>query len=264
MQEQDYIAANRELWENWTASHLRSAFYDLAGFKAGRNSLLPVEIAEVGDVAGKSLLHLQCHFGQDTLSWARLGATVTGADFSEQAIAAARDLATELHIPASFVCANLYDLPDVLAGEFDLVYTGGGALWWLPDLTRWAAVVARYLKSGGSFYLHEIHPFPMAFEEVAGELKPTHPYFHADSPLRFETQGSYAGSSDYQGVEYGWAHSLAEIISALLAAGLRLQFLHESPYAYYQMFPSLVQEGAGRWAMLKHELPLSFSLLATK
>lgn len=262
----EYIAANKELWENWTLIHKDSEFYDNAGFKAGRDTLNPVEIEEVGDVAGKSLLHLQCHFGQDTLSWARHGAKVTGADIAENAIALARSLAAELGIDASFVYANLYDLPTALEGQFDIIYTGGGAIYWLPDIATWGAVVAHFLKPGGVFYIREQHPFVMAFEEVAGRLEPLYSYWQQEQPLKFETQGSYASAADYKGVEYGWNHSMGEIINALTSQGLRIEFLHEWPHAFFKMFPSMERDEQGRWWLpgRSANIPMSFSLRASK
>src|SRR5919206_2445351 len=153
-----YVESNRSLWDGWTRLHAHSEFYDLAGFKAGRSSLKDIELAEVGDVRGRSLLHLQCHFGQDTLSWARLGAEVTGVDFSTEAIRLARALNEELHIPARFIQSNIYALPDVLDERFDIVFTSYGVLAWLPDLDAWGEIVARYLKPGGFFYIVENHP----------------------------------------------------------------------------------------------------------
>jgi 2-polyprenyl-3-methyl-5-hydroxy-6-metoxy-1,4-benzoquinol methylase len=147
----DYLAANKALWNEWTAIHETSSFYNLEGFKAGGSRLRDYEVDEVGDVTGKSLLHLQCHFGIDTLSWARLGARVTGADFSERAIELARSLAAELGLDATFVRSDLYDLSSVLDGQFDVVYTSRGVLGWLPDLERWAEVVAHFLRPGGVF-----------------------------------------------------------------------------------------------------------------
>lgn len=262
--EQDYIAANRELWDNWTIAHVEQGLYDVAGFKAGRNSLTAVELEEMGEVSGKSLLHLQCHFGMDTLSWGRLGAVVTGADFSEKAIAAAQQLAAEIGIPAQFVCANLYDLPPVLDAQFDIVYTAIGAIFWLPNLERWAQVVDHFLKPGGFFYIHELHPFPMIFEDDTGKLEISHPYFHQPEPLSFDTDGSYAGAFDYKGKEYGWIHSMSDIINALLKVGLRLDFFHEFPFAYDQRFVGMERDKAGRYTMPNHNLPFTFSLRASK
>src|SRR5436853_4157193 len=143
--------ANRDRWNELAPLHARSAFYDVAGFKAGKTSLRPLELAEVGDVAGKALLHLQCHFGMDTLSWARLGAQVTGIDFSDKAIAIAQNLSQELNLDTTFICTELYNLPDVLdaAGAFDIIYTSYGAVGWLPDLQPWGSIIAHYLKPGG-------------------------------------------------------------------------------------------------------------------
>ena len=199
----DYLAANNALWEEWTAIHETSSFYDLEGFKAGGSRLRTYEVDEVGEVTGKSLLHLQCHFGIDTLSWARLGARVTGADFSDRAIQLARSLAAELGLAATFVCSDLYDLPAVLDEQFDVVYTSHGVLGWLPDLERWAGVVAHFLRPGGVFYLTEIHPVAQAFAEEPG-LRLGYPYFPRPEPLASPVQGSYADPTAQvrQPVEY--------------------------------------------------------------
>jgi 2-polyprenyl-3-methyl-5-hydroxy-6-metoxy-1,4-benzoquinol methylase len=168
----EYIKYNENLWNHWTDLHAKSEWYDLEGFKAGRLSLGDIEREVLGDVAGKSLLHLQCHFGLDTLSWARLGARVTGVDFSEKAISLARALGSELEIPATFVRSNIYDLPDNLSGQFDIVFTSYGVLWWLPDIKEWAKVVAHFLRPGGTFLLVEFHPLASVFDpEHRAELK---------------------------------------------------------------------------------------------
>ena len=265
----EYLRSNRDLWDHWADLHVRSAFYDVASFKAGRSSLKPLEVEDLGDVAGKSLLHLQCHFGMDTLSWARRGASVTGVDFSGRAIELARELAVELALPARFVQSDIYGLPTVLHGQFDVVFTSRGVLFWLPDLRRWGEVIAHFLKPSGIFYIVDYHPFANVFEtEGATDLQPAYPYFHGPEPLRFETHGSYADATDPTShVEYGWDHPLSEIVNALLAAGLRLEFLHEFPYCDYRRFPFLEQGDDGRWYLpdrLGAMLPLLFSLKATK
>lgn len=266
----EYTKSNLQLWNEWTSIHEKSEYYDLEGFKAGKSSLRPLEIGELGDVAGKSLLHLQCHFGKDTLSWARLGAHVTGADFSDRAIALAQSLSRELGIPASFVRSDIYDLPNALSEQFDIVYTGGGALMWLPDMTRWAQVVAHFLKPGGTLYVLELHPFSLVFENTEDdkELKLTYDYFHSPEPLMFEAHGSYAApDADYHFVEYNWVHSLADIVNALISAGLRIEFLHEFPFTMHRtQFFGMEQVQGGYWKMkdLKTDLPLMFSIKATK
>ena len=266
------FAANEALWNAWTAVHAAGDFYDLAGFKAGGIRLRPYEIEMVGDVAGKSLLHLQCHFGIDTLSWARLGARVTGADLSPAAIELARSLADELGFPAArFVRSNIYDLPDALTGEFDIVYTSRGVLGWLPDIRGWARVVAHFLAPGGTFFITEIHPVAQAFENDGvgpGELRLAYPYWEHVEPLTFEVKGSYADPTADVGdlTEHGWDHGLGEIATALIETGLRIDTLVEHPFLDWKA-DFLVEDGEGRWRLppgTAGELPLMFSLRATK
>jgi SAM-dependent methyltransferase len=269
----DALRANRDLWDAWTKINAASAFYDVASFRSGERGirLADYERQEIGPVEGRTLLHLQCHFGLDTLSWARLGAVATGADFSEEGIATARSLAAELGIPATFVVANLYELPGVLEGQFDIVYTSRGVLGWLPDIAGWARVAAHFVKPGGTFYITEIHPVANVFENEGvepGELRLDYPYWSHSAPLRFEVRGSYADpDAPTDGlVEHGWDHSLGEIVSALVDAGLRLEFLHELDFVEWPM-DFLVEGEDGRWRLppgTKGELPLFFSLRATK
>ncbi|HEV2800837.1 MAG TPA: class I SAM-dependent methyltransferase [Pyrinomonadaceae bacterium] len=226
----EFLENNRSLWNGWTRLHTRSRFYDVESFKAGKSSLEPLEIEEVGDVKGKSLLHLQCHFGMDTLSWARRGARVVGADFSDEAIRFARALAAELNLPAEFVCANVYDLPAALEDRFDIVYTSYGVLSWLPELDPWAAVAAHFLKPGGFFYIAEYHPLVSMLGDDGRTFE--YPYFHTPEPIKLRAQGSYAApeATDFTHTEYNWSHTLADVINALIRAGLRIEFLHEFPY----------------------------------
>jgi SAM-dependent methyltransferase len=266
------FAINRELWDAWTAVHATADFYDLEGFRAGGVRIQPYEIELLGDVAGRSLLHLQCHFGIDTLSWARLGARVTGADLSAAAIDLARTLADELGFPdARFVCSNLYDLPDALDGTFDVVYTSHGVLGWLPDIRGWARVVAHFLAPGGRFFITEVHPVVQALDDEhvePGELRLRYPYWEHPDPLVFEVKGSYADPDADVGqkVEHGWNHGLGEIVTALIDAGLRIETVVEHPFLVWKV-GFLVDEGNGRWVLPPDaggELPLMFSLLATK
>jgi SAM-dependent methyltransferase len=268
------FAANRSLWDTWTAIHVGGAFYDLDGFRAGGVRLRPYEIEMVGDVAGKSLLHLQCHFGIDTLSWARLGARVTGADLSPAAIEAARALADELGFAeARFVESNLYELPAVLDGEFDVVYTSRGVLGWLPDIRAWAGVVARFLAPGGRFFITEAHPVLQVFENdgvAPGELRLVYPYWEHHDPLTFAVHGSYADPDADAGdeMEHSWDHGLGEIVTALIEAGLRIEALIEHPFLAWKV-DFLVEDppGSGEWRLppeVQGELPLMFSLVASK
>lgn len=267
----EYLDSNRNLWDEWTIIHRDSDFYDVESFKAGTDRLKPFEIEEVGDVKGKSLLHLQCHFGLDTLAWARRGAEATGVDFSPIAIETAEELARELDIPARFWCSNLYELPSLLDDAFDIVYTSFGVITWLPELDRWADVVDHFLKPGGFFYMAEFHPIAWTLEDADGTTEPMirYPYFSRRQPLAFEVKGSYADPSAVveQKVEYGWPHGLGEIVTALAKRGLQLEFLHEYPFSTYRQFPFLVQSLDGFWSLpddFPGELPFLFSLRAIK
>jgi SAM-dependent methyltransferase len=270
----DALRDNRDLWDAWTGIHTASEFYDVPSFRDGRQPirLADYEREEIGPVAGKSLLHLQCHFGLDTLSWARLGANVTGADFSEQAITAARALAADVGVPATFVLGNLYDLPDVLDGRYDIVYTSRGVLGWLPDIAGWARVAAHFVRPGGTFYVTDIHPVAQAFENEdvqPGELRLAYPYWSHETPLTFAVKGSYADPDAPTApdlVEHGWDHSLGEIVTALIDAGLRIELLHELDFCEWKL-DFLVEGDDGRWRLppdAKGQLPLFFSIRAAK
>jgi SAM-dependent methyltransferase len=271
----EYLRSNRALWNEWADINARSEFYGLEEFRRGGTRLRPYELEEIGPVAGRSLLHLQCHFGMDTLSWAREGAVVTGADFSERSIEIARQLAEELGLEATFVHSGLYELPDVLEGEFDVVYTSRGVLGWLPDLAPWARVIHHFLKPGGVFYITEKHPIVDVFDDEVEEpvLRLRYPYWTRDEPLDFENLGSYADRDAPVTVprEYGWDHGLGEIVTAVAEAGLKIEFLHEFDFIEWPVPPLVEEAEDGKWRMPPGrfgdpdgELPLFFSLRATK
>ena len=268
----DAIRGNNELWDEWTRIHETSSFYDLEGFKRGGIRLADYEVEEIGDVHGLEVLHLQCHFGIDTLSWARLGARVTGADFSQAAVDLAAGIATDIGIEdARFVRSELHELPANLEGDFDLVYTSRGVLGWLPDIRRWAEVVAHFVRPGGRFYITEIHPIVHGFEDTdvsPGEFRPVYPYWEHRAPLAFDNIGSYADPDAAVTVptEYGWDHGLGEIVTALIDAGLRIESLREYPFVAWKI-EFLEEAGDGTWRLprsVKGELPLFFSILASK
>ena len=269
---QQAIRANNELWDEWTRIHETSNFYDLEGFKRGGIRLRQYELDEIGPVDGLELLHLQCHFGIDTLSWARLGAKVTGADFSLAAVELARSVAAEIGFAdARFVQSDLYDLAAVLDGQFDLVFTSGGVLGWLPDIKRWAEVVAHFVRPGGRFYITEIHPVAQVFENegvAPGELRLTYPYWEHPEPLAFPVKGTYAdrAATVATPTEYGWDHGLGEIVTALINAGLRIDSLREYPFVRWPV-DFLVESPDGTYRLppgTPGELPLFFSIMASK
>jgi SAM-dependent methyltransferase len=263
------MKTNLDLWTEWTPIHEKSKSYNLDGFKSGKSSLKSTELEELGDVSGKSLLHLQCHLGMDTMSWAKLGAKVTGVDFSDKAISLAKSLSKELGIEANFLCSNIYDLPNILTGKFDIVFTSYGVLCWLPDICEWAKVIAHFLKTAGTFYIVEAHPFTNVFENESStkELKLHHTYFYSTEPTRYEPDGSYADrTAKVVNPSYEWTHGLSDIINALISVGLKIEFVHEFPYANYDVFPFLEQDEEKKWRFKgkKEIIPLMFSLKATK
>ena len=260
------LRTNRASWNERTPVHAASDFYDVEGFKSGRITLNDIELGEVGDVSGKTLLHLQCHFGLDTMSWARLGAKATGVDFSEAAIELARSLNDELGLDARFICSNVYDLPEVLDEQFDVVFTSYGVLVWLPDVKRWTEVVYNHLKPGGVFYIVEFHPFTDVFvQSESGEMRPKYGYFYGQT---FQEGGepSYAGSQPIQTPTYEWEHSLGETVTALIEVGLDIEYLHEFPFSCYRIHPMMEQDADGHWRLPQDNdsYPQTFSIRATK
>ncbi len=257
----EYLNTNKSLWNTLAPLHADSTFYDVDGFRKGKSSLKHIEIEEMGDVSGKTLLHLQCHFGLDSLSWARRGARVTGVDFSDKAIKIAVSLKTELELEADFICSNIYELPDVLDKKFDIVITSYGVLAWLPDLDRWAQIICHFLKDEGYFYIVDFHPI-MELLDDAGEMKGS--YFPVKDPYQYTAHGSYATDKDVAHIQYEWVHTLADIVSALINAGLCIDFLHEFPYSVYGDRPYVVQGKDGLWRHKNPglQLPLLFSIKA--
>jgi len=260
-----YSETNQSLWNGWAKINTKSKLYDNDSFKAGRCSLKSTELEEVGDVAGKSMLHLQCHFGQDTLSWARRGAKVTGIDFSKDAIDLAKSLSSELDIPAEFVNCDIYKLTEVIDRKFDVVFTSYGVLYWLCDLNKWGEIVAHFLKPGGLFYIVEFHPFVTMFDETGEKFE--FPYFHTGEAIKWEVEGSYANpEEEFKHDSYEWAYGLGDVVSALIRAGLRIEFLHEFPYSNCSCRPYTKEISPGKYVhpRIKHELPYMFSIRAIK
>jgi SAM-dependent methyltransferase len=265
----EYVSRNLKHWNEVTPIHEKSKLYDVEGFKRGGSRLSPLEREEVGDVAGKNLLHLQCHFGLDTMSWARLGAKVTGVDFSDKAIDLARSLSQELGIDVDFICSDIFDLPEVLKKKFDIVFSSNGVLCWLPDLSAWANIIARFLKPEGFFYIVESHPVADVFENERDtkELKARHSYFYSPQPAKWIPEGTYADKeAKVTNPTYEWTHPLSDIVNSLISAGLRIDFLHEFPYLNWDFFPFMEKDKDGWWRFKerKETIPLMFSLKATK
>lgn len=261
------LETNRAHWDELVGVHVRAPnAYDLDAFRAGDSTLKSIELDEVGDVRGKRLLHLQCHFGMNTISWAQHGARAVGVDFSPEAIALARQLSKEVGVEAEFVCSNVYDLPRNLEGVFDVVFTSYGVLCWLPDLAEWGKVIDRFLAPGGCFYIVEQHPLVAALSDRDGELVVSEPYFDV-GPIEETRDGSYADESAVleHKTSVEWQHSLSDVVDALAGNGLRIEFLHEFPFCMFQALPSMVKGADGWWRVPgRDDVPFLFSLKASK
>ncbi len=260
----DYIEKNKDSWNQRTEYHVKSEFYQNDDFLGGQSSLNDIELDLLGDIRGKSILHLQCHFGQDTISLSRLGATVTGMDLSDKAIAHARKTADQLNTDTKFVCCNLYDLRDHLNQKFDIVFTSYGAIGWLPDMDKWAAIVSHFLKPGGRFILVEFHPFVWMFDPAFKEIQ--YNYFNTETIAELES-GTYADrDAPIKHEAISWNHNLGEVINALLQNGLSIDLLNEYDYSPYNCFSETVKLDDRKYR-IKHlgdKIPMVYSVVASK
>lgn len=268
-----YMKVNQDRWNELVDVHKASRYYNVPEFLAGKSSLLAFENREVTDLQGKTMLHLMCHFGMDSLSFARKGAKVTGVDFSDRAVEVAQELNSQLGLDASFLQANVYDLPTKLDEKFDVVFTSYGILAWLPDLTEWAKVIAHFLKPGGSFYFFEIHPFTtMVDVNENGEMVIAYPYQSVPKEPEFiDEPGTYTDGAERttpmtHQQRYEWFHSFQSIITSLAEAGLKIEYVHEFAEGIFQMLPNMEAMGDGLYKFTdpKIDIPLTFSLKATK
>lgn len=254
----DYFEMNRRGWDRRTTAHIASRFYDVDGFIAGKTSLREIELAELTNVAGKRLLHLQCHFGLDTLSWARQGAICTGVDISPVAIESARELAGRCRLEAQFVCSDVYSYTRSRPEPFDIVFASYGAVCWLPDLGRWADIVASNLKAGGTFYIVEFHPI---YDLLAG-----YSYFTRDEP-DVQHEATYTENGAEVVAELAtWAHPLSSVINALVGVGIQIERLNEFPFSPYNCFPAMVEREPGRFHLSHrgNDIPLVYSITGRK
>ena len=264
MDYQKAFETNRETWNKKVAIHAKSEFYNMDAFKAGKTSLNRYELDALGDVSGKSLLHLQCHFGQDTLSWTRMGAKCTGVDISEEAIALAESLNAELGLDAQFVCCNVLDTSKHVSEKFDIVFSSYGTIGWLPDLEPWAQMISERLKPGGVFYLAEFHPIVWMFDYTVAPPKMRYGY-HQKEAVYEEYEGTYAqGDAKMVCKEYAWNHSLSEVVNSLIKAGLSIEYFNEHDGSPYDVFPDLVKNEEGFYELSEKLYPLLFEISARK
>ena len=259
-----YFDTNKSTWNDKVKVHAKSDMYDLKAFKEGKSSLMTYELQALGDVKGKSLLHLQCHFGQDTLSWSRMGAKCVGVDLSDEGIKLAQNLNKELKLNAEFVCCNVLDTSVFIEDTFDIVFTSYGVIGWLPDLKPWGQMITERLKQGGTFFMAEFHPIVWMFDHL--DKEPIIKYGYMQNEVIYEEyEGTYAAeNSNMISKEYGWNHGLGDVISALTEAGLHLDYLKEFDESPYDVLPGLAKTDSGMFVTKDKLYPLIFTLKATK
>lgn len=259
-----FTKINQKWWNDVTPIHSKSRLYNLSQFKKGKTSLQKLELQELGNVKGKTLLHLLCHFGMDTLSWAREGANVTGVDLSNDSIMLAKKLSQEIKVPANFVCSDVYRLQKKLNKKFDIIFASYGVLLWLSDLKKWAKIISHFLKKNGVFYIVDVHPFTNI---LSHDFKLFYNYFD-QGPYMDDSPGTYTDwNADIQGTTYQWSYTLSDIVNALINAGLKIEFVHEFPFTMYEQFPGMMRRDAKGYYILKNkniQVPLLFSLKAIK
>jgi 2-polyprenyl-3-methyl-5-hydroxy-6-metoxy-1,4-benzoquinol methylase len=262
--EQNYIEINRQSWNNRTETHLKSEFYDLDGFLNGKTSLNEIELNLLGNIKGKTILHLQCHFGQDSISLSRLGADVTGVDLSDKAIESAKQIAKDTNSNAKFICCDIYDLTKHLDEKFDVVFTSYGTIGWLPDLDKWAKIISKFLKPGGQFVFVEFHPVVWMFDDNFDQV--AYRYFNSGAIIETEN-GTYADkNADISQSYVMWNHGLSEVINNLIGNGLQINSLDEFDYSPYNCFNKTIEFEPKKFRIkhLNNNIPMVYSVTATK
>ena len=257
----EFFKINKHLWNEKTKIHVDSDFYELEHFLVGKNTLKPIEMNLLGDIAGKKVLHLQCHFGQDSLSLARLGAEVTGLDISDASIAKAEELNNTLGLNAQFICCDLYSAKEYINEKFDVVFTSYGTIGWLPDMDKWADIVSHFMKPDGKFIFVELHPAVWMYDADFTEL--AFSYFNKEAIIEMNP-GTYVDpQSDIELQEIGWNHPLSEVFTALLNKGLSVKHFEEFDYSPHNCFKDMTERAPGEYVIesLKEKLPMTYSLV---
>jgi SAM-dependent methyltransferase len=262
--EENYLEINRETWNKKTDVHINSEFYNQEGFLNGNNSLNKIELDLLGDIKGKSILHLQCHFGQDTISFSRLGAKATGVDLSDNAINKAREIAQKLNTDTQFICCDVYDLPNHLDQEFDIVFTSYGTVGWLPDLDKWAKVISTFLKPGGKFVFVDFHPVVWMFDDDFEKIG--YNYFK-DNPIIETVDGTYADKNAPISLKtVNWNHAISEVLTNLIENKLEINSFGEYDYSPYNCFNNTEEFEPKKYRIkhLENKIPMVYSIVATK
>lgn len=261
---EDYIDINRQSWNKRAEIHPDSDFYEMALFRKGLNSLKAPELKILGDVTDVRILHLQCHFGQDSISLSRMGAKVTGVDFSDTAIDYARQLALDLGTDTAFICSDIYSLPEILEETFDMVFTTYGTIGWLPDIQKWASVVSHFLRPGGKLIFAEFHPTMWMFDDDISYVQ--YDYFNS-TPIVEDLPGTYAcPDSGHHFKSVTWNHGLGEVVSALFGSKMTLESLEEYDYSPFNCLKNMEEQAPGifRFKHISRRFPIIYALSARK
>lgn len=264
MKKNDYLTINKKTWNDKTDVHIASDFYDNEAFLNGKSTLNDIELQLLGDVKGRKILHLQCHFGQDTMTFSRMGARATGVDLSDKAIERGRQFAAQLGLDTQFVCSDVYDAPKHLTGKFDIVFTSYGTIGWLPDLEKWAHVVSHFLKKGGRFVMADFHPVVWMFDNDFSKVE--YHYFNEEAIIE-EEMGTYADrGAEIENKTVSWNHSTSELLNALIKNGMEIKAYNEFDYSPYSCFNHMeeTEKGKFRIAHLENKIPMVYSVLAVK
>ena len=260
----DYIKINKQTWNNKTDIHIDSDFYDVRSFLAGKSTLNQIELALLGNLSNIKILHLQCHFGQDSLSLSRMGAKVVGVDFSDKAIEKAKAFNTKLGLDATFICCDVYDTPTHLDEQFDIVFTSYGTIGWLPDLDKWAQVISHFLKPNGTFIMADFHPVVWMYDNDFKEV--FYSYFNIE-PIIEEELGTYANKeASISNQTIGWNHPISEIVNALIENGLEINCFNEYDYSPYNCLNEMEEFEPNKFRIktFGNKIPLVYSIKATK
>ena len=257
----NYKETNKKSWNIRTEHHVQSDFYNVKGFLDGETSLDEITLDLIGDIKGKKVLHLQCHFGLDTLSLARMGADVTGMDLSDKAIDEARLLAEKAGLDAEFICCDIYDLPNHLDEQFDLVFTSFGTIIWLPDMDRWAEIITRFLKPSGQFVFIEFHPVVWMFDDDFTKI--TYRYFNSAAIVE-EEMGTYAKTEAPINIKsITWNHGIGEVVNSLISNGLCVDSIQEYDFSPYDSFKHTIEISPKRFRIkhLGNRIPMVYSVV---
>lgn len=262
--ELDYIHTNKKTWNDKTDVHIASDFYDNQSFLEGKSTLNSIELELLGDLRGKKILHLQCHFGQDTMTFSRMSAQATGVDLSDKAIERALEFAKQLNLDTTFVCCDVYEAPKHITEKFDIVFTSYGTIGWLPDLEKWAKVITHFLKPNGTFIMADFHPVVWMYDNDFREV--FYSYFNIE-PIIEEESGTYANKeATIHTKTISWNHPISEILNSLIKNGLSINCFNEYDYSPYNCFNETEEFEPNKFRIkhFKNNIPMVYAIKAMK